>query len=203
MNLEIDCEKTWIKSRNLNVEKIKKTDYQALSLLVFFLFMLPISLYAREIEDVKATYLGTLSNYTTWTPTANLSDEKLFKICVLGSNPFKEFLKLYTKKPIKNKSVQVDFIKEVNEISHCHSLFISNSERKKIEQILEFTKNKPILTISDIRGFAEKNGMIQLYMRTQKIHMKINNEVALRYGLKISSDILSLKIVKIVTGTEQ
>ena len=183
------------------MRKIKKIFYRKLSLPVFVLLMLPLSLYAKEREEVKAIYLGRLSNYTTWPNSASLENINSFKICVIGDNPFKHYLSNYRDKQIKKKSVEIKYIKTTKESSDCHLLFISLSERKRVDQILKDIQKSPILTISEIRGFTERNGMIQFYMRGQKVKIKVNLDVLNHYGFSIHSDLLA--IVKVVRGMTQ
>ena len=138
-------------------------------------------------------YLGRLSNYVTWPNFVKGNETSSFNICILGKDTFKGFLQpLYNKKSIKGKPVQIYYFDNINNIPDCHLLFISISERKVVSEILDFIKDKPILTISETRGFAGKKGIIQFYMQAQKVRLKINNQAALNHGLKISSKLLAI-----------
>ncbi len=162
---------------------------------IIFLFgiLTFIPAYAVDREQHKATFLGYLPNYIKW-PTSIAEDKSgFFNMCVLGENTFKDFLKqLYGNKSIKNKPVKIYYFDDISDSLHCHLLFISISERKIISEILTFIKDKPILTISEIRGFVDKQGIVQFYMKAQKVHLKINNQAAIKHGLKISSQLLAI-----------
>lgn len=164
-----------------------------LSFLCFSNFFILSSSYAVDREQHKAMYLGRLSNYVTWPKFSVENETDFFNICILGEDTFKGFLQpLYNQKSIKEKPVKIHYFDDINAISDCQLLFISLSERKMVTEILEFIKDKPILTISETRGFAGKNGIIQFYMQAQKVRLKINNQAALNQGLKISAKLLAI-----------
>lgn len=150
--------------------------------------------YAVDREEHKAIYLGRLSNYITWPAnTASNNANEYFNLCVLGEDTLKGFLQAtYAEKAIKHKPVNIYYVDKVENITDCHLLFISISERTVLAEILAYTNNKPVLTVSEIRGFAEHNGIIQFYMQAQKVKLKINNQAALNHGLKISAKLLAI-----------
>ncbi|MDQ7091926.1 MAG: YfiR family protein [Methylococcales bacterium] len=157
------------------------------------IFCLPLPTYAVDREHHKAMYLGRLSNYVTWPSMAIQPESKTFNLCVLGEDTFKGFLQsLYTEKSIKDKPVKIYYFNNIENIPNCHLLFISISKRKAVSKILNFVKDKPILTISETRGFTGKKGIIQFYMQAQRVRLKINNQAAISQGLKISSKLLAI-----------
>jgi hypothetical protein len=142
-------------------------------------------------EEHKAKYLGLFPDYISW-PLV-IAEGESFNLCLLGKDTFKGFLQsIYRKKLIKTKPVKIHYLDNLEQMPNCHLLFISISERKSIPEILDFLKDKPILTISETRGFAEKKGIIQFYMKAQKVSFKINNQAAIRHGLKINSKLLAI-----------
>ncbi len=158
-------------------------------LLCFIVFLSLNYADAADREQYQAIYLGRFPNYVTW--SSELGDS--FNLCILGQDTFKTFLQSrYYEKLIKSKPVKLYFLNNVKDASACHLLYISVSERRKVSEILRFVQNKPILTVSEIRGFAEKKGIIQFYMQGQNLRFKINNQAALNHGLKISAKLLAI-----------
>jgi transcription-repair coupling factor (superfamily II helicase) len=69
-------------------------------------------------------------------------------------------------------------------------LFISRSETDRLEQILASFVGKPVLTVSDVEGFARRGGMIDLATVSGKIQLRINLEAAKAARLTMSSKLL-------------
>ncbi len=156
--------------------------------------LLSMSVNAVDREEHKAIYLGRLSNYVAWpTTTESNNQNEFFNICMLGVDTFKGFLQsTYAEKSIKHQPVKIHYVDSIENIPECQLLFISLSEKKIITEILAYIGNKPVLTVSEVRGFAENNGIIQFYMQAQKVRLKINNQAALNHGLKISAKLLAI-----------
>jgi hypothetical protein len=74
----------------------------------------------------------------------------------------------------------------------CHMLFVSATGKKQRTQILESLRGTGALTVSDVEGFAEQGGMINLVMREGKVQFEINHKAATQEGLVISARLLSL-----------
>ncbi len=60
---------------------------------------------------------------------------------------------------------------------------------------IDYAQRNGILTISEIKGFAESGGVIQLDFVEQKARIKINHAAALRSGLRIGAPLLSIATV--------
>ena len=58
---------------------------------------------------------------------------------------------------------------------------------KLFSNYLIVTYEKNILTISDLRGFAQKGGIIQIYSMSQKLKLNINLQKAQKENIKIIS----------------
>lgn len=119
--------------------------------------------------QVKAAYLFHFSKLITWPKSAFDSSQAPIHICVLGQNPFENFGKFMKGKEIKRRAVKVsyfsNYLHDLTKTNTCHVLFISQSETRNISDILAYTRQYPILTVSDIDDFVIQGGMIQLYNR--------------------------------------
>jgi hypothetical protein len=179
-----------------------KTFYKRLGWLLLYLSLVvfPISVAAIDIEQkLKVVFLGRLLNYVTWPATVDLADSESFNICVIGAASFDKLLdSLYSNKQIKQKPVKIRYFTDVEAVSGCHLLFIGISEQAKISQILEAIKNKPIFTVSEVRGFAEKNGMVQFLVQDNKVNMKINYQAYHGQNFEISSELFALSNVDVI-----
>lgn len=136
-----------------------------------------------EEYEVKAAFLELVSKYIDWPP--ELDKSKTFIITVIGENPFLITKKgksttgdwlttLYETQKIKDKRVEIRYISEIEDISDCHILFVSRSMRKRLSEIIDAIREKPILTIADTEGFAKKGIYINLYIENNNTRYEIN-----------------------------
>ena len=138
---------------------------------------------------LKAGFMEKFARFTTW-PKQNKPE---FNIMVIGESPFNGTLKsFYRSLTIKNRNVKIKYVKQLQEIQNPDILFISSSENKRLDEILEYTKHKPILTIADTEGFAKRGVHINFYETEQAtLHFKINAKAVKQSGLKIDALLLS------------
>jgi len=71
-------------------------------------------------------------------------------------------------------------------------LFIADSEKEKVRTILKGLENTPVVTVSDIPGFAEQGGTIEFVLRQGRLSFKINLAEARKRHLRINASLLSL-----------
>lgn len=158
--------------------------------LLLSLFLCNLNAYESE-DKLKVIIIGKISKFISW--ENNTQDD--FVITVLN-DPFKNlFKKIYAKKKIKSKNVKIVYIDSIDDLKFTNILYIPSSELSNLQNILQKTKTKNILTVSDIRGFAEKKGSVQIYFVSQKIKLKINFDTTKRDGLKIKSTLLNIATV--------
>ena len=140
----------------------------------------------------KALLLAPITTFVTWPPAANMADpSKPFKITVIGDNFFDSYLDdTYQYKELKNKPVTIRYISDIKEINDTHLLFISKSMKNKISEIIAYTKNKPILTIGDSRGFCQAGVHVNFFYHRLELCFEINNEAARAVGLNLSWHLL-------------
>jgi hypothetical protein len=172
---------------------------------VILLTWLPISVFTTEDEYYRKTaLLKSFAEYIKWPEETGMKDHsKPFIIKIIGKNPFGNILEkaYYEEKiKIKGKTVEIRYISKPEEIGNCHILFISKSIDKELEEILAVTRGKPILTIGETKGFAEKGVLFNLYIRRDEIRFEIN-ALAMRESRLIPSSQL-LSVAKIVGPLE-
>lgn len=169
---------------------------QILKLLIVT-FLLLSTLHATSSEDeLKAVVVGKFSHFIKWMDEDNY---KYFVITVFKNHSFDTYLDtIYEHKRIHKKPIKIRYVDNIEEVGFTHILYVTKHSQEEQKAILDYAQENSILTISENSGFAQRGGVIQLYFISQKIHLKINNEVAKKSNLKISSSLLS--IAKIVKG---
>src|SRR5262249_45954149 len=146
----------------------------------------------REYQ-VKAAFLFNFTQFVEWPVNIFASDQSPLIIGVLGENPFGNYLQeAITGEAKDGHPLTIKYYKDISEVTDCHILFINLPTSKKIEQLLEECKKRHILTVSDVPGFINQGGMVFFINKNNKIHIKVNIELAKEADLTISSKLLRL-----------
>ena len=169
--------------------------------IIFLLIMLSAfqNIVSQEItNNVKIAFLEKFTRFINWPDESSLADSSnIFLITIIGTDSItKEIYNFYKTRKIKGRNVKINYISNISEITECHLLFIANSEKESLEQIIDYTKERPILTISDTDGFAEKGVLINLFSLKNQLRFQINETAVKTSGLYVNFRLLNLaKIV--------
>ncbi len=148
--------------------------------------------------QVKAAFLYNFAKFVEWPPQAFHDSGAPLTICVLGQNPFGRSLdQAVDGKVVDDRRLVVRQFADVRQVSGCHILFVSASERKVLRSILGDLKESGVLTVGETDGFTADGGVISLLLEGDRVRFEINLDAAGRQKLRISSKLLSLaRIVK-------
>jgi YfiR/HmsC-like len=170
--------------------------------IILSLLMLPSNLLGIKDEYFKkAALVRVFSQYIEWPDNSSVKDKSLpFVIGILGEGPINPILeKAHSKKKneIKGKKVEIFTISQLEEINTCDILFISKLGEFELKQIIEITRDKPILTIGDRDGFAENGVLFNLFVAKEHIGFEVNTSAISESKLKVASELLSVaKIIE-------
>lgn len=141
--------------------------------------------------QVKAVFLFNFAQFVDWPADAFPASDTPLVIGVLGNDPFGGALdETVRDERLGGRPFQVRRYQSVDEIETCHILFVSRSEGSRPETILAGLKHRPILTVSDADGFAERGGMIRFVTDRNRIRLQLNLAAAEAAHLTISSKLL-------------
>lgn len=145
---------------------------------------------APDEYDVKLAYLYNLARFTYW---GNASNAGEFQVCLLGTNPFGDSLRQLSGRRLESQTVSV---RQVDEDSWdgCRLLYISTSERQRLPRLLRALAKSPqgVLTVSDLPGFVDRGGMVQLFRDGANVRLALNVEQARQAGLQFKSQLRQL-----------
>jgi hypothetical protein len=155
-------------------------------------FLAPqIRAQAFKEYDLKAAFLYHLAQFVEWPSDAFPTEETPLVIGVFGTDPFGKVLdEIVRDEVVKNRKLDVQRYRTMEEIKVCHILFISQSEAGRLDQIFSSIKDRNILTVGDTEGFAQRGGMVRFRTEKNKIRLRINIDAAKAAGLTISSKLL-------------
>jgi hypothetical protein len=170
----------------------------------FFIFGLWLMLFCLGLSvarsqsvsheyPLKAVFLFNFAQFTDWPTNAFDKPDSPLVIGVLGDDPFGAVLDDAVRDEIVNgRKFVVERYRRVEDIKACHILFISQSETKRLDKIVAALKGKPVLTVSEIDGSAQRGVRVQFITENNKIRFKINTDSLAEAKLTMSSKLLRL-----------
>lgn len=174
-------------SRSLTIGPLGRT------IIIVFVFL--STLGAAGVERVsreyqlKGAFLYKFLNFVEW--GSNNSSTK--RLCVLGDNPFGDILEqLVAVHDPEFKGTEVLKFSAEDQLHKCNIVFISRSKGEEISKLLDIARVLPLVTVSDVNGFALKGGLIEFTLQDDRIRFIINQRQAKAQGIVFSSQLLSL-----------
>ena len=148
--------------------------------------------------DVKAAFLLNFVRFVDWSDQTGRGTGNEIILGIAGEDHFGSALNLIRGVKVKNRTLVIKNADDSNSLTSCDILFISASEKDRLPSIMATLKDLPILTVSEIEGFARRGGMINFITVEKKIRFEINPDAAKQVGIHISSQLLQL--ARIVTN---
>ena len=151
---------------------------------------------AFEESDVKAAFLYYFFHYISWPQQPADSSPRTFEFCVVKKEPVVNALELVLASPKASKlSVNISEISDTEKVSGCDYVFIDSASEDYARPFIAAANGKPILTVSEIEGFAGMGGMIELRRDSNRVNVLMNVDVLNAQELKASSKLLKLATI--------
>ncbi len=141
---------------------------------------------------VKSAMLYHFARFTKWPEQTFQDSDEPFRFCVIGKDPFGPDLDALVRETIRNRDIVTTRLRKIHHAKNCQLLFIAQSERKHLQNILDQLAGRPILTIADMENFAKEGGIIELKLVDNKIRFEINLGVAKEVDISFRSELLLL-----------
>jgi hypothetical protein len=156
---------------------------------ILLALLVPLESNAQNFQEyqIKAAFIYNFLKFVEWPNPGGESH-----ICIFGENPFGEALdQIVNSGDVADVSIKKltksDVVPTTCKIAYIAEDAFSESLIKKFQL-------SPTLTVSDIPGFSDKGGMIELTLESGKVRFMISLETAKKQGLSISSKLLSLSL---------
>lgn len=161
-----------------------------------FWLTFPVSGHARaatplqlQEQKIKAGLVYNFLKYTAWRG----KEGDNIQVCIIGRDPFDGYLTPLQGKTAQQQSIHIIYLNENSAIESCHVGIIGEGINVALPALLNRLHSHNILTVSDIRGFTNQGGMIELSTgRDRRIHMYVNKGAIDAAGLEISERLLKL-----------
>jgi hypothetical protein len=144
-------------------------------------------------HKLKAAFVYNFAKLAEWPEEAFTSQKAPLTIGILGTDHLGRMLEeLVKNRRIEGRKIQVMRYKRLEDVGLCQVLFISDSEAERVQNIVRVLADRPILTVSDLPGFARQGGIIGLYQENDEMRFEVNRSAAKRANVRLSSKLLSL-----------
>ena len=174
---------------------------RAVSLSLFFLlagalFCAGLAAQSRRPGEyeVKAAFLFNFAKFVQWPESSFDGPEAPIVFEVMGGDQELAFdlRRISAGQKVQGRNILIREGRFGDDVRRCHVLFISTSERQRTSQILASLQNATVLTVSDIDGFADAGGAMQLVMEDGRVHFIVNLNAATQSQLRVSAKLLAL-----------
>jgi hypothetical protein len=150
----------------------------------------PSDASARESE---AALIIKIVKFVHWPPGTFTSSGGIVRLCVVGADEGGDLIDRLAGQKLQDKTIAVARVASSAEsVTACHIVFIRKSERNRLIAVLDATARSPVLTMSDIEGFASAGGMVGFSASDGRTQFEINVAAAKRAGLAIGAQLLQI-----------
>lgn len=142
-----------------------------------------------------ANFIVNFAKFVEWPNSAFESKSSPFIVCIVGDDPLQDVLdKKVSNKKVKKRGFIVERIAsgDIEAIKKCHIGFLGPSEVNNVNELANSLVGIPVLTVSDLEGFAKAGGMIGIVGKGRKVRMQINKTRINKADLKASEKLLKI-----------
>ncbi|ACN17382.1 conserved hypothetical protein [Desulforapulum autotrophicum HRM2] len=151
---------------------------------------------SMEEYAVKAAFVINFARYTQWPDESFAGPTEALKLCVLGNKTIQSAFQALNGKKINDRTLDVHFLDKAEDAGQCDMMFIGKGvDRTILLDTLAAVTGKPVLTIGETRTFINSGGIINFFSRKGRLHFEINEAIARKNHLKLSSRLLKLAII--------
>jgi hypothetical protein len=146
---------------------------------------------AQDVTEpaLKAAFIYNFAKFTTW--PADLPATDSFSICVLGDPAVGDALdRAVAGRKLFERPITVARVTAAEPKRGCRILYVSGLPVRDAAGVVGELRDIPVLTISNIDGFASSGGMTQFFFEHGQLRFRIHLDSAKRAGLQISSRLL-------------
>lgn len=156
---------------------------------------------SAEEYELKAAFLYNFAQFVEWPPQAFAEEDAPFVIGLLGPNPFGGLLRdLVRGEYLQGHPFRVVHFRSVEEVDHCHILFVAGRNPPRLETTLARLAGRNILTVGEAEDFVHRGGTVGFYREGRRVRLRISLRAAQAAGLTISSKLL--RVSDVVDATD-
>jgi len=147
----------------------------------------------RPEDQIRAALVLSFARFSEW-PAAE--GRKPFTICVIGNPGLVDHLERITEgKQIQGRPAQVRAIQAPLPAGVCHLVYVAETQKKAVRDLLASLQESPSLTIGEPEGFLDWGGIVWLYRSDDRLRFEVSQAALDLSRIQISSQLLKLGLV--------
>jgi len=146
--------------------------------------------------EVKSGLLYRVCLFSVWPEM--FDTDSIFVIAVIGEIEDGEEIVIPGNILIGNRKIDIRKVNSIHEIKDPKALFIYSSMSDSLELIIDYVKDKPILTFGDTKGFAERGVIVNFYLEEDGVEFEINRQFAEQSIVRLNAQLFAIggRIIK-------
>jgi hypothetical protein len=142
--------------------------------------------------EIKASYIYNFLQFVTF--PEKILQESQINVCVVGQNNFGNALDQIESSSTPQGKIHIIYLNDYSRssLSSCNAIYVTESEKNNTQSILSNLNTKNVFTIAEYVPFISLGGLVELYIKDDKIHFRINKFLARHANFQISSQLLQL-----------
>jgi hypothetical protein len=154
--------------------------------------------FAQDVTQpsLKAAFIYNFAKFIEW-PADVLAAGEPFVFCVVGDTAVGRALeRAVTNRVLAGRNLTVSYVAAAGPALMCHILYVSGVPIEQAVRLAAGLRDEPVLTVSDLEGFTDGGGVVQLFFDRGQLRFIIHKEFARRSGLQISAKLMGLAKLK-------
>lgn len=144
------------------------------------------------VNQTKANMLWNLAKFVEW-PVLQSDPKAPLVFTILGEDDLgADLAGVLSSKMVNGRPVFVRFARRPQDAKGSQILYVASTESLRMTEALAAVDSLPVLTVSDVPGFAAHGGMVGFMAQGDKVHFEVNRGHAEKTGLKLSAKLLAL-----------
>ena len=146
-----------------------------------------------EEARVKAEFIERFCRFVDWPDAVFAGTDAPFVVAVLGKGPVAaELDEVARQRTVKGRRLDVRRVEHPDQLAGAHTVWISSDAVDLLDAVLARTHARPVLTVADTPGAAERGVLINLRRDGPYVRFDINLGEVQASGLRFSSKLLRL-----------
>jgi hypothetical protein len=147
----------------------------------------------RPTHEIHAAMLYNFIKYVQW-PDEGSGGE--FVVGVMGEdNVYNTLKQWYDGKPKGPKKYVIKKLTSASDASNCQVVYIGKSRSNQLNDVMNFTSGKSVLTITDGNGLGQKGSCINFKVVNGRLKFELNQGTVTSSNLKVSGQLSSMAIL--------
>lgn len=144
-------------------------------------------------SKVRAGLIYNFLKYTQWPQLAEANAHQNMNVCLMGGDAFEGNLYPLEGRTAQQFVIRIISISQLSQTQNCHMVYLHPNQAGNLQELLPALKERSILTVSHISGFARAGGMVELTTQEdRRIHIYISRSALADSNLKLGDRLAKL-----------